>query len=151
MTPNLLPRVLPAAPGTYVLWLLVSGPLSVAAGRLGVVSLSPGWYAYIGSAQGPGGLRARVGRHLRPHKTQHWHIDALTAAAPVVAIWLEASGESLECAWAATLAAVPGVIAPVAGFGASDCACRAHLLTVPDSARRPAWVALENPVAMTWP
>ena len=43
--------------------------------------LAPGCYVYAGSARGPGGIRARVRRHLRPDKTPHWHIDQVTAYA----------------------------------------------------------------------
>ena len=74
----LIPTQLPAAPGSYVLLITVAAPLTIHAGRLGAIALSPGTYAYTGSALGPGGLRARVGRHLRAEKRPHWHIDALT-------------------------------------------------------------------------
>ena len=37
-----------------------------------------GTYLYVGSAKGPGGLRARIKRHLRRHgKRLFWHIDYL--------------------------------------------------------------------------
>lgn len=125
---------LPSAPGTYALLIRVDAPLVIRAGRLGTVTLGRGWYIYTGSAHGSGGLRARVNRHLRPDKPRHWHIDALTCAVPVTDVWAVAAPERLECAWAAALRALPGVQLPVAGFGASDCACPAHLLQVPDPA-----------------
>ncbi|NPV66715.1 MAG: GIY-YIG nuclease family protein [Anaerolineae bacterium] len=125
---------LPAVPGTYALLIHVNAPLTIRPGRLGTVALGRGWYVYTGSAHGPGGLRARVSRHLRRDKTRHWHIDALTCAAPVAGVWAVAAPERLECVWAAALRALPGVQLPAAGFGASDCTCPAHLLQVPDLA-----------------
>jgi len=136
---------LPAAPGTYALLIRVDAPLAICAGRLGAVALAAGWYVYTGSARGPGGLRARVARHLRPEKPRHWHIDALTCAAPVAAVWAVASPERLECPWATALRALPGAHLPAAGFGASDCACPAHLARVPDPGAAAAALAATLP------
>jgi Uri superfamily endonuclease len=120
----------PSAPGTYVLIVRIEQPLTLAIGRLGTVLLPAGRYAYVGSAHGPGGLRARLSRHLRPDKPLHWHIDYLTAAAPIRAIWLRASPERLECAWAREIIARGSV--PVPRFGSSDCSCPAHLIALAD-------------------
>jgi Uri superfamily endonuclease len=136
---------LPDAPGTYVLFLRLDNSATLHIGRLGVFSLAGERYAYVGSARGPGGLRARVSRHLRHEKIAHWHIDALTAVAPAVEVWWRVSPERLECTWARALAALPGVTLPVPGFGASDCACRAHLFAVPGAAIPTAWAALGQP------
>ncbi|GAB4572644.1 MAG: GIY-YIG nuclease family protein [Anaerolineae bacterium] len=139
MTPNglhnALPRdALPALPGTYALLLHARAAQTVQVGRLGVFTLGPGWLVYVGSAQGPGGLRARVGRHCRAAKAHHWHIDYVTAVVPVQAVWAVVSTERLECRWAAALSALPGAGRPIAGFGASDCGCRGHLVAVSDPA-----------------
>ena len=138
---------LPAVPGTYVLWLQVTGYLSVQVGKPGTITMRGGLYAYVGSAHGPGGLRARLQRHLRPDKPVHWHIDSVTALIPVSAIWFEPSPERLECLWAQTLAALPGVTAPVPGFGSSDCRCRSHFLAVPAESLGRVWEALGWPEA----
>jgi Uri superfamily endonuclease len=121
----------PSTPGTYVLIVRVDQPLTLAVGRLGTVTLPGGHYAYVGSAHGPGGLRARLNRHLRADKPLHWHIDYLTAAAPVITIWWRASSERLECAWAQTLIARGSV--PVPRFGSSDCTCPAHLIALAET------------------
>jgi Uri superfamily endonuclease len=121
----------PSTPGTYVLIVRVDQPLTLAVGRLGTVRLPGGYYAYVGSAHGPGGLRARLNRHLRADKPLHWHIDYLTTAAPVIAIWLRASPERLECGWAQAL--IARGTAPVPRFGSSDCACPAHLIALADT------------------
>lgn len=90
-----------------------------------------GLYAYVGSAHGPGGLRARVGRHLRRDKPRHWHVDALTALAVVTHVAYVVSPERLECAWAQAVSALPGARIPLPGFGSSDCRCPAHLFALP--------------------
>lgn len=125
---------LPSAPGTYCLWLRLDEPLRVTVGRLGERTLSPGLVGYVGSALGSGGLRARVGRHLRAEKPARWHIDWLTARVPVRAVWLRTGRERLECAWSAALLALPGAVVAWGGFGASDCACASHLIAVPHAA-----------------
>ena len=55
---------LPATPGAYVLLLTADTPVVLNMPRFGKLTLAAGQYAYVGSAHGPGGLRARVGRHL---------------------------------------------------------------------------------------
>jgi Uri superfamily endonuclease len=124
---------LPAAPGSYLLWFHLDQPRSLQVGRHGGVVLRAGWYGYVGSAFGPGGLRARVGRHLRGAQRRRWHVDYLRAEVPVERVWF-VCGMRLEHAWAAALHGHAGASA-VPGFGASDCACRSHLYRF---ARRPA-------------
>jgi Uri superfamily endonuclease len=131
---------LPPARGTYVFIVRVDQPLELVVGRLGRVTLSSGYYAYVGSAHGPGGLRARLGRHARADKPAHWHIDYLTAAAPITAVWLRESPERLECAWAQELIA-RGMV-PVPHFGSSDCTCPAHLIALSAHALAAARAAL---------
>jgi len=136
---------LPPPPGRYVLLLRLDTPRTVRIGRRGELTLAPGMVAYAGSALGPGGRRARVGRHLRAEKRPHWHIDALTAAAPVVAVWAVESPVRLECAWAAALSAQPGSTIPARGFGASDCTCPAHLIRIAAPEAIPAALAATVP------
>jgi Uri superfamily endonuclease len=128
---------LPAAPGTYVLLLAANAPTVLNMPRFGKIALTAGQYAYVGSAHGPGGLRARVGRHLRTEKPLQWHIDYLTAALPVkhVITVVVTDGARLECTWVKRLLALKGASAPVPGFGSSDCrdGCTAHLVRLPDS------------------
>jgi Uri superfamily endonuclease len=123
---------LPRAPGAYLLLIEVTAALTLRVGRLGEFALAAGRYAYVGSARGPGGLAGRVRRHLSPARRPHWHVDALTALAPVVRIYAVASPEPLECAWVQSLLAQPGCTAPIPGFGSSDCrcGCPAHLVRV---------------------
>lgn len=117
----------PAAPGTYLLLLECPAPAQVRAGALGLLTAAPGWYAYAGSAFGPGGLAGRLKHHLSAGRPQHWHIDALKTAASVRQVWYTLEQQRVEHVWAQACAALPGVSIPWPGFGASDCACPAHL------------------------
>jgi Uri superfamily endonuclease len=119
--------------GTYVLalWLVARRLISI--GCLGWYAFPAGWYLYVGSARGPGGLRARLERHHRhlgPGKRVHWHIDYLREHCAWRGAWIRPSDERLECAWAQRLAGLPGARLVVPGFGASDCRCAAHLVHV---------------------
>lgn len=70
-----------------MLLLRLPRPATIGVGRLGSFQLAAGWYAYIGSAHGPGGLVARTSRHLRSPKPLRWHVDYLRACAQPAAIW----------------------------------------------------------------
>jgi Uri superfamily endonuclease len=122
------PPWLPPDGGTYVLWLRLPSARRIVVGRLGTIDFARGCYAYVGSAQGPGGLAARVGRHLGGSARRRWHIDFLRRVAAPVAVWYHVSDRRLEHQWAAALAAMPGASLPVPGFGASDCRCHTHLV-----------------------
>ena len=52
-------------PGTYALGLRLDAHSTCRIGALGEYTLQPGNYIYVGSAWGPGGLAARLSRHLR--------------------------------------------------------------------------------------
>ena len=100
-------------------------------GRLGGMQLSKGWYDYVGSAFGPGGLAARVSRHLQRHKTRHWHIDHLIWATTVREVWYSQRQRDLEHCWAQTALDQPAARNLLRGFGASDCQCLSHLVRFP--------------------
>jgi Uri superfamily endonuclease len=132
---------IPKATGAYVVCLRLDEPRRLTVGRLGEFTFPSGVYLYSGSALGPGGLRARLGRHLHGEGRAHWHIDTLRAAAPVIAYLYLADpilpvnphDDPLECRWSQALATMPGAGIPVPGFGASDCraSCRSHLVRFP--------------------
>ena len=114
-------------PGTYALILCATSRQSVKVGRLGRLAMRPGFYAYVGSALGPGGLKARVDRHLRPAARLHWHIDYLRRETECVAVWYAYGTVRQECDWAAAFSGLRGSTIPLRGFGSSDCRCSAHL------------------------
>jgi Uri superfamily endonuclease len=116
-----------AQPGTYALVLSSAVPALIRVGRLGSLRLHPGFYVYIGSAHGPGGLRARLAHHLGPGSRPHWHIDYLRAHANPEAVWCCYGPRPWEHQWAKCLGTLPEASIPLAGFGASDCACESHL------------------------
>jgi Uri superfamily endonuclease len=51
--------------GTYALLLKLDKQERITVGRLGTFGFPAGYYLYVGSALGPGGLRARLARHRR--------------------------------------------------------------------------------------
>ncbi|MDP7041544.1 MAG: GIY-YIG nuclease family protein [Gammaproteobacteria bacterium] len=113
-------------PGTYAIVLHCPRECSVAIGRLGKILLKTGYYVYVGSAFGPGGVRSRVLRHQRRDKAQHWHIDYLGAHMTVVEAWYTHDAERQEHRWAAAMKSTN--TAPCTkGFGSSDCDCYSHL------------------------
>jgi len=117
----------PALPGAYVLVIALAQSLVVTLPNHSRHVLEPGRYLYCGSARGPGGLRARLSRHMHSPKSIRWHVDRLTEAGRVDGAWVFPDGD--ECALVASL---PHLDAPIAGFGSSDCArCRSHLLAWP--------------------
>ena len=120
--------MLPDRPGTYVLILHLPRPTTITVGRLGRFQFPAGWYAYAGSAHGPGGLAARVARHLRESKPLRWHVDYLRAHARPIKVWYTEDHRRRECAWAAALSALPDAFIPAPRCGASDCRCPAHLI-----------------------
>ena len=120
---------LPAVPGAYLLAIRLAAACRPDIASLRARDLAPGWYLYAGSARGPGGIRARVGRHLRRAGRRHWHVDRLTAAAAELRVLPVPGGR--ECALVAALLARPGVETALTGFGSSDCRrCAGHLLAV---------------------
>ena len=118
---------LPSQPGTYALLLEATAIQDVPIGKLGVLHMLPGIYVYVGSALGPGGLAARVGRHALREKMLHWHIDYLRAETRLLAVWFARGANHGECRWSRMLKQAAGAQVPLAGFGASDCRCRSHL------------------------
>jgi Uri superfamily endonuclease len=114
-------------PGTYGLVLASTKAAPIAIGKLGSLQLQPGFYVYIGSAHGPGGLRARLAHHLEPTGRPHWHIDCLRAHANPEEVWYCYDRISREHRWAYCLGLQQGASVPLARFGASDCLCHSHL------------------------
>jgi Uri superfamily endonuclease len=111
---------LPEAQGTYVLIAYVSRMRRLEIGRLGTYDLIPGFYAYVGSAFGPGGLRARLHHHLESVAQPHWHMDYLLAHAEPVEVWYALSARKLEQDLAEVLERSPHFRMPIPRFGSSD-------------------------------
>lgn len=120
MTQPLIPDT-----GTYALILRCRKTGNTTIGKLGKVALHPGFYIYVGSALGPGGIKARVSRHRRRRKKLHWHIDYLRRHTALVEAWTMAGAANREHDWAETL--IGHFESAHDRFGASDCRCLSHL------------------------
>lgn len=114
------PMELPEDKGTYVLIASVTQARRLEIGRLGQFNIVPGYYAYVGSACGSGGVRARVGHHLESAAAPHWHIDYLLGIATPAEVWFAISDRKLEQDLAELLARAPFFGAPIPRFGSSD-------------------------------
>ena len=119
---------IPREPGVYALVLELSKWFRSRVGSLGVVVLSPGTYVYVGIARGPGGLYARVRRHVAKEKRVRWHIDYLTTfdGARARAVVYAVTTRDVESDYARALWSL-GLEPSVKGFGCSDKPSHTHL------------------------
>jgi len=127
--------------GGYALILYVCRGATIMTGRQ-TFTINPGIYIYSGSALGPGGIEARVRRHLRRFEWgrgmevskgvgDHWHIDYLLPLADSLAVAYAASESRSECLLIGILK--ERGLQVVEGFGNMDCGagCGGHLLYMP--------------------
>ncbi|WP_253736836.1 GIY-YIG nuclease family protein [Halohasta salina] len=126
-----------AGPGSYLLVIDCEQPTEIEVGALGSRAFEAGYYAYVGSAFGPGGL-SRVDRHRQvdagDHDVRHWHVDYLLGAAETELATVETFPDrDLECELSTALGAAG--CERVAAFGASDCDCPSHLWGPTDRSR----------------
>ena len=117
--------------GSYALIFHLDKPVSLEVGRLGQVTLGPGFYIYTGSAFGPGGVKARTSHHQAISKRPHWHLDYLRPHMKLLEIWASYGSDNREHLWAESIAEMKGARVPVKGFGASDCRCPSHFIRLP--------------------
>ena len=134
--------------GTYALMFKCATPFQAVAGKLGPVFLSTGYWIYVGSAFGPGGLRSRLTHHLKPSRRPHWHLDYIKSAMRPVEIWATTDAVKREHDWAMGFSALKGASRPIAGFGATDCACLSHLIHLP---RRPGFSSFTKQIRVVIP
>ena len=123
---------IPKNKGSYILFIVLEDDLEVKIGSLGSHKLKQGSYLYIGSALGPGGLRARIRRHLTKTKNLHWHIDYLTKETRTkikYVIYIETT-RNIECNITQILTKHKNFKAIIKGFGSTDCKkrCISHFL-----------------------
>ncbi|WAT19067.1 GIY-YIG nuclease family protein [Aurantiacibacter sp. MUD11] len=116
---------MPRVSGAYLLSITLDAPVSGTL-RGTPYGLEAGEYLYAGSANGPGGIAARVARHMRRDKQPHWHVDALTVTASKVTALAFPGGS--ECELMQRLLESGLAQIAIKGFGSSDCrSCEAHL------------------------
>jgi len=115
--------------GAYVLLLQLKDKRTLVIGALGEYHFQSGFYAYVGSALGPGGFQ-RILRHIRVSKgdnnVRKWHIDYLSSVSTIIEAHKVFTHERLECAIATLMLNDLGR-SSMRGFGSSDCKCRSHL------------------------
>jgi Uri superfamily endonuclease len=112
--------------GSYILFIHIIEQIPVSFRRKTAV-LEPGYYLYIGSAYGGGGLSSRLHRHIRKSKKKHWHIDQVTMSKSSSIEGIAVSiGKDNECEIAQKLSKIEGMNS-IEGFGNSDCnSCSSH-------------------------
>ena len=118
-----------SAPGIYALIMSLHESRRIRIGKFGKFDFDPGWYVYVGSAHGQGGLKRRTDHHLRCDKRRkHWHVDYIRPFATIGEIWFSLVPASWEHDWVWTMMRMHGATVPVARFGARDCkrGCEAH-------------------------
>ncbi len=117
--------------GTYLLFIKISESVEIRI-RGKTFFLNEGYYIYIGSAFGAGGLSSRLHRHLRKIKTIHWHIDQITASkfSEIIGLGVLLK-QSVECELSKIIGDLEKTV-PVTGFGNSDCEkkCISHFFRV---------------------
>ena len=113
--------------GSYILILHLKRTKIISIGKLGNLRFPQGYYTYVGSALGPGGLASRLKHHLHTTATPHWHIDYLRPRARLVEIWISEFEERLEHLWATMSTHLNETTRRFKGFGCSDCKCPSHL------------------------
>lgn len=89
----------------------------------------PGYYIYVGSAFGSGGLQARLLHHCHVTSRPHWHIDYLRKVCKIINIWFLTDTMPYESYWVEMFATLPGYGQPLAGFGATDSKHNTHLFS----------------------
>jgi len=99
---------LPEDKGTYILIAQVLQMKRLEIGSLGQFDIVPGFYAYVGSGFGFGGLRGRLHHHLESTAEPHWHIDYLLQVATPAEAWFSTASRKLEHRWAELLGNAPG-------------------------------------------
>jgi Uri superfamily endonuclease len=123
--------VMRSLPGTYALVFKSERNKRLVIGKLGILKLQPGYYVYVGSAFGPGGLKARIGHHRNTFSSPHWHIDYLNKYLSPTEVWYTYDATHREDRWSQVLANARGASIPLAGFGSSDCRSISHLYFFP--------------------
>ncbi len=129
---------IPETPGVYILVFHLAKATNIAFDRKGTRhTFPPGWYLYVGSACGVGGLNRRLARHQRriaDDKKMHWNVDYFREHALLCELWYcETDDCRFEHHWAQTVADLKGATVPVQKFGASDCKahCPSHFFHLP--------------------
>lgn len=111
--------------GVYTLLLQTDTIQNIRIGALGEKQFVPGWYIYVGSALGSGGLD-RMCRHIRYYHEHYrkpkWHIDYLMDKISLEKVIYAETDERMECLLSRSISGDG-----IQNFGCSDCNCETHL------------------------
>jgi Uri superfamily endonuclease len=122
----------PSGRGAYVLLIELPGAVEVALPAKQKTTLGAGGYLYCGSAKGPGGIRARLARHMRIEKSIRWHVDRLTKIGALIGAWSFPGGDERDL-----VRTLSHLSFPIRGFGSTDCRkCQSHLVRWRDHRHR---------------
>ncbi len=124
--PTLKSRLGNGDKGSYIVCLRLEQATQAQIGKLGIHMFRPGFYYYIGSAFGPGGVAARCKHHLSISTSPRWHLDYLRRQCLVEQILFNTETIHYEHIWANAFTEAHIEI-PMPGFGSSDCNCPTHL------------------------
>lgn len=109
--------------GGYILLIQIDRHTTINVGSLGLLSVEPGYYIYVGSAMK--GLTARLARHVRRQKTMRWHIDYLRKISVGIRTFPIRSPTRIELPLASDIGQIYKPCFP--GFGSSDSVLHTHL------------------------
>jgi Uri superfamily endonuclease len=139
-------------PGVYALVMSLAKPQTIKIGKLGTFDFEPGWYIYLGTAHGGGGVKRRTDRHCRvtDNKTFKWNVDYFRPFATMHEIWFSHAHKFFEHEWAWAVHWMAGASIPVLEFGANDCYpnCPAHFFHF---SRRPFPAEFRSAMFRKWP
>jgi Uri superfamily endonuclease len=110
-----------AVPGTYIVFYYLARPAKrLRIGALGTFDFPAGYFGYVGTAFGGGGVKKRTERHRTRISNDRWNIDYLKRRCKPVALWWTHDRAKVEFQWAEILGSMPGRSFPAPGFGAAD-------------------------------
>jgi Uri superfamily endonuclease len=67
---------MPSLPGAYAIAIELADTVAVTLSSRAPIVLPAGRHLYCGFAKGPGGLKARLSRHMRRGKSVNWHMTS---------------------------------------------------------------------------
>ena len=117
--------------GSYALILKLKKDSEIKVGSLGKIKFKKGFYCYIGSALGKGGIEKRIGRYERLDKKKKgkikWHIDYLliNPNISILSVFIFPSKRKIECKISKIFEKKADK--SIKKFGSSDCKCNSHL------------------------
>lgn len=113
--------------GSYAILFILNSAQTLQIGKLGKYLFPKGYYIYVGSALGSGGLKSRIRHHLKVSPNPHWHVDYFRRKAVPLEVWVSEQTRKQEHDWAFALNQLKDTNFPAPGFGSSDCNCPTHL------------------------